>query len=229
MSTYIQLCQDMAREVGIPGTGPSGVTPTAEEEKDIVRQIKDADLDVQRRWFNWNFLWAEASITTVSGTSTISSPSDLMQWNIDSVVFDPTSDNYQRLEYVKWKEYRDDYKYGDVDTGTPEIFSIKPNNVVDLYPTPDSNTTITAEYWNTPTELSSASDVSAIPLRFHRIIICRAKVYYAEQNDAPEILSSSIAEFGDLLDKLESDQLPSQRNRRFSEVQDLFNYTVVSE
>lgn len=229
MSTYIQLCQDMAREVGIPGTGPSSVTPTAEEEKDIVRQIKDADLDVQRRWFNWNFLWSEASITTVSGTSTISSPSDLMQWNIDSVVFDPTSDNYQRLEYVKWKEYRDEYKYGDVDTGTPEIFSIKPDNVIDLYPTPNSNTTITAEYWNTPTELSSASDISSIPLRFHRIIICRAKVYYAEQNDAPEILSSSIAEFGDLLDKLESDQLPSQRNRRFSEVQDLFNYTVTAE
>ena len=229
MSTYIQLCQDMAREVGIPGTGPSSVSPTAEEETDIVRQIKDADMDIQRRWFNWDYLWAEASITTVSGTSTITSPSDLAQWNVDSVVFDPTSDDYQVLEYMPWKEYRYEYKYGTVDSATPEVFSIKPDNVIDLYPTPDSATTVKAEYWKTPTELSASTDESVIPSRFHRIIICRAKVFYAEQNDAPEIMASSIAEFSDLLDKLESDQLPGQRNRRFSQVQDLFNYTVVAE
>jgi len=229
MSTYLQLCQDMAREVGIPGSGPSSVTPTSEEEKDVVRQIKDADIDIQRRWFNWNYLWAEASITTSSGTSTITSPTDLAQWNIDCVVFDPTSDNYQPLEYVPWNEYKDQYKYGTVDSGTPEVFSVKPDNVIDLYPTPDSSTVIKAEYWKTPTELSSDSDVSAIPSRFHRMIICRAKIYYAEQNDALEILSASVAEFTDLLDKLESDQLPGQRNRRFSQVQDLSNYVVVTE
>ena len=229
MSTYLQLCQDMAREVGIPGTGPSSVTPTAEEEKDIVRQIKDADLDIQRRWFNWDYLWSEASITPSAGTSTITSPTDLAQWNIDSVVFDPTSDDYQVLEYMSWKQYKDEYKYGTVDSGTPEVFSVKPDNVIDLYPTPDTATVVKAEYWKTPTELSSDSDVSAVPSRFHRIIVCRAKIYYAEQNDAPEILSASVAEFTDLLDKLESDQLPGQRNRRFSQVQDLSNYRVVAE
>ena len=229
MSTYIQLCQDMAREVGIPGTGPSSVTPTSEEEKDIVRQIKDADLDIQNRWFNWNYLWSEASISPSAGTSTITSPTDLMQWNVDAIVFDATSDSYQRLEYMKWQEYRDGYKYGNVETGTQEIFSIKPDNVIDLYPTPDSSTAIKTEYWRNPTELSSSSDVSSIPARFHRIIICRAKIYYAEQNDAPEVLSSSIAEFQDLLVKLEADQLPNQRSRRFSQVPDLMNYTVVTE
>jgi len=229
MSTYIQLCQDMAREVGIPGSGPSTVTPTPEEEKDVVRQIKDADQDIQNRWFNWNFLWAEHSTDTSIGTSTISSPSDLMQWNVDAVVYSPSTSDYQPLDYVAWNSYRDNYKYGVIASGIPETFSVKPNNVIDVYPTPDSATSMSAEYWKTPTLLSSASDVSAIPVRFHRIIICRAKIYYAEQNDAPEIMSASVAEFSDLLDKLESDQLPSQRNRRFSEVQDRFNYTVVPE
>lgn len=229
MSTYLQLCQNMSREVGIPGSGPSSVTPTAEEEVDIVRQIKDADLDVQIKWFNWNYLWSEHTTNTVSGTSTISSPTDIMQWNIDSVVYDPSSDNYQPLVFVEWKEYRDNYKFGVVESGTPEVFTVKPDNVIDVYPTPDSATSIKAEYWKTPTELSADSDVSAIPARFHRIIICRAKIFYGEQNDAPEVLSSAIAEFTDLLGKLEADQLPSQRNRRFSEVQNLANYTVVPE
>ena len=229
MSTYIELCQDMAREVGIPGTGPSTVTPTAEDEADVVRYIRDANTDICSMWFNWDFLWAEHSTTTVASTSTISSPSDLAQWNIDSVVYAPTGENWQPLTYVGWRQYREDYKYGTIDTGTPEFFSVKPDNVIDMYPTPDAATTLTAEYWATPTALSSASDTPVIPTRFQRIIICRGKIYYSEQNDAPEVLSSAIAEFNDLLGKLEADQLPSQRDRRFSVVQNLENYTVVPE
>ena len=229
MSTYLVLCQDMARDVGIPGTGPSDITPTIEEEKDVVRYIKDADLDIQRMWFNWDFLWTEYSTSTAVDSSVIASPSDLAQWNIDSVVYAPTSDNWQPLSYVGWKEYREDYKYGTIATGTPEFFSIKPDNVMDMYPTPDAVTTLTAEYWAVPTELTTAAQVSVIPTWFHRIIICRAKIYYGEQNDAPEVTSGAIAEFTDLLDKLEADQLPSQRNRRFSATQDLANFTVVPQ
>ena len=229
MSTYIELCQDMARDVGIPGTGPSTVTPTPEEEKDVVRYIKDADLDIQRMWFNWDFLWSEATLTPSAGVSTLTSPTDLAQWNTDSVVYNPTAEGWQPLAFVPWLQYREDYKYGTVATGIPELFSVKPDNVIDIYPTPNSTTAITSEYWATPTELSGATDISVIPVRFHRIIIARAKIYYAEQNDAAEVLSGSIAEFTDLLLKLESDQLPGQRNRRFSLVQDLANYTVVPE
>jgi hypothetical protein len=61
------------------------------------------------------------------------------------------------------------------------------------------------------------------------MIIARAKIYYGENEDAPEILSGALASFEDLLDKLEADQLPGQKNRRFSKVQDLFNYTVRPE
>ena len=177
MSTYLVLCQDMARDIGIPGTGPSDITPTVEEEKDVVRYIKDADLDIQRMWFNWDFLWTEYSTSTAVDSSVITSPSDLAQWNIDSVVYAPTADNWQPLSYVGWKEYREDYKYGTIATGTPEFFSIKPDNVMDMYTTPDAVTTLTAEYWAVPTELTTAAQVSVIPAWFHRIIICRAKIY----------------------------------------------------
>ena len=72
MSTYLQLCQDMARDIGIPGTGPSSVTSTtlSEEENAVVRYIKQADNDLQSRWFDWDFVWKEASITSVASTST---------------------------------------------------------------------------------------------------------------------------------------------------------------
>jgi len=231
MSTYLVLCQDMSRDIGIPGTGPSSVTASdlSEEELAVVRYIKQADLDIQRRWFNWNFLWSEATITPSIGTSTLTSPSDLGNWKLDSIVWSKATSDYQELDYMDWDEYKLEYKLGVVDSGTPEVFSVKPDNVIDVYPTPDAATTISAEYWKTPTELSADSDTSAIPARFHNIIISRAKIYYGENEDAPEVLSGALAEFEDLLDKLESDQLPGQKNRRFSRVQDLFNYTVTPE
>jgi len=231
MSTYLVLCQDMSRDIGIPGTGPSRVTASdlSEEELAVVRYIKQADLDIQRRWFNWNFLWSEATITPSIGTSTLTSPSDLGNWKLDSIVWSKATSDYQELDYMDWDEYKLEYKLGVVDSGTPEVFSVKPDNVIDVYPTPDAATTISAEYWKTPTELSADSDTSAIPARFHNIIISRAKIYYGENEDAPEVLSGALAEFEDLLDKLESDQLPGQKNRRFSRVQDLFNYTVTPE
>jgi len=233
MSTYLELCQDMARDIGIPGDGPSSVTSTSlsEEENAVIRYIKSADQDIQSRWFDWDFLWSEASITAISGTSTLTSsnsgyPSALGNWKLDSVVWDKSSSSYQILEYAPWNEYREDYKYGAVDSDIPEVFTVKPNNSLDLYPTPNSATVVSAEYWASPTLLSTDSQVSVIPERFHRIIIARAKMYYAENEDAPEILVSSLSEFEDQLDKLEADQLPRQKNRRFSSAQDSFNFVV---
>jgi len=233
MSTYLELCQDMARDVGIPGDGPSSVTSTSlsEEENAVIRHIKFADQDVQSRWLDWDFLWSEASISAISGTSTLTSsnsgfPSDLGNWRLDSFVWDKSSDSYQILEYAPWSEYREEYKYGTVDSDTPEVFTVKPDNNIDLYPTPNATTAISVEYWATPTLLSTDSQISAIPPRFHRIIVARAKMYYAENEDAPEILASSLAEFEDQLDKLEADQLQRQKNRRFSSAQDAFNFVV---
>ena len=128
-----------------------------------------------------------------------------------------------------WNEYRDTYKYGTILQDSPEIYAIKPDNNLDLYPTPDAIKTISAEYWKTPTEMSVDGSHSAIPSRFRKIIIARAKIYYAENEDATEILEGALTEFEDLLDKLEADQLPRQKNRRFSQSQDLYNFTVVPE
>tara|TARA_R100000951_G_C2628505_1_gene176841 strand:+ start:726 stop:1391 length:666 start_codon:yes stop_codon:yes gene_type:complete len=221
----------MSRDIGIPGTGPSSVTASdlSEEELSVVRYIKNADLDIQRRWFNWDYLWSEATITPSVGVSTLTSPANLGNWKLDSIVFSKATDDYQQLDFMDWEPYRLEYKLGVIDSGTPEVFSIKPDNVIDVWPTPDSTTTISTEYYRVPTELAADSDISSIPPRFHNMIIARAKIYYGENEDAPEILSGALASFEDLLDKLESDQLPGQKNRRFSKVQDLFNYTVRPE
>ena len=97
----------MARDVGIPGSGPSSVTSAtlSEEENSVIRYIKKADIDIQSRWFDWDFLWSEASISTISGTSTLTSsntgfPSALGNWKMDSFVWEKTTDDYLILDYM---------------------------------------------------------------------------------------------------------------------------------
>ena len=123
MSTYLQLCQDMARDIGIPGTGPSSVTSTtlSEEENSVVRYIKQANNDLQSRWFDWDFLWKEGSISSAAGTSTLVTPADLGNWKLDEIIWDKATDNYQELEYVVWDQYNLQYKLGSIDTGAPEV------------------------------------------------------------------------------------------------------------
>ena len=54
-------------------------------------------------------------------------------------------------------------------------------------------------------------------------------MYYAENEDAPEIMSGSVAEFEDLLNSLEADQLVRQQNRKFSSAQNMYNFVVRPE
>ena len=54
-------------------------------------------------------------------------------------------------------------------------------------------------------------------------------MFYAENEDAPEIGIGSVSEFEDLLNSLEADQLPRQKNRKFSSAQNMYNFVVRPE
>ena len=109
-----------------------------------MRYLQIEDQDIQSRWFDWDYLWSEGAITAISGTSTLTSsnsgfPSSLGNWRLDSFVWNKSSDDYQILEYVPWNEYREEYKYGTIDSDIPEVFTIKHDNKIDLYPTPNAS------------------------------------------------------------------------------------------
>ena len=70
--------------------------------------------------------------------------------------------------------------------------------------------------WKEPVRLTADDDVPAIPESYDRIIIARAAIYYADKEDAPEILEGANAEYIDLLDKLQSTQLSAFRYDRMS-------------
>ena len=211
--TYLALCQQLAREVRIPGTGPSTVLNQAGELEKVVRYIKDADRDIKNRWIDWDFLWSEFSSTTVVDQFTLAdaSPTNLNQWSEDRFVYDPTGENFVELGYVEYRDYRR-MVLGTQTSDTPGQITIKPDNTLSLYPKPAEAKTVTGEYWKKGVTLAADDDVSEIPEAYDRIIIVRAKLYYAEAEDAPEIMAAALSEHEDLIRTLESNFLPDQKN-----------------
>ena len=221
MSTFLELCQELRSELHLPGGGPSAVTNELGENMIIIRMIRDADLEIKKLWHDWNFLWAgEAaySVTTSSGSNALSTtkPTNIGNYDLSSFYLNKTSSTPYRLTYVDWNKYSHVLKVGSQTSAVPSNFTIAPDKTVRVWPQADNTYTLTGEYWIKPAALTAPTQVSAIPEEHHRIIIVRAKIMYAEGEDAPEIAAGAAAEFDHLLEKLESDELPAQRQRRMA-------------
>ena len=58
MSTFLELTQDLHRESGAAGSAPSTVVGQTGEAQRLVKWIQRADLQIQKLWHDWEFLWS---------------------------------------------------------------------------------------------------------------------------------------------------------------------------
>lgn len=212
MSTFLELCKIYRSELGIPGDGPATVVNQIGELARVVEDIRNANTDIQNRWHDWKFLHRTHTTQTVVGSLRLveSKPTNIGVWNTNSVWLDKTTASPIHLEYVDYDTFRDNVLVGLPATDQPYQFTIKPDNSLEVYPLADDEYTLTAEYWRKPEILTSDAQISLLPEQFHRAIVVRAKLYYAEREDAPEIMAGSSAEFDDLMFQLEAHQLRDQ-------------------
>lgn len=233
--TFLELCQELAREIGVPGTGPSTVLAQTGELEKIVRYVRNADLDIKNRYIDWKFLWKDDFSYTLSAndegltSASASWPTNLGTWNPDMFVLDATSDDYRLLEYIPYKTWLRDYSYGTHTASTPEIITIKPDNSLAWYPKADKAYTLTGEYWKAAVKMTANTDTSDIPARFRRLIVARAKLYYAEHEDAPEVSQGAGAEHDDMLDQLIAQYAPDQEVKRHFRAPESRRITVVPQ
>ena len=140
MSTFLELAQQLRQELGVSGTGPTTVVSQVGTLKKVCDCIIEADYMIAILWADWNFLWKQwTPSATVSAT--YSAPSGLGKYDKESFYF---SIDDTCLTYVPYKKWRESYR--DSDTGTPDMFTIKPDNSVVLEPPPDTVGSLTADY-----------------------------------------------------------------------------------
>ena len=216
--TFLELCQTVRQEVGISGTGPSTVVNQEGQLKVIVDFVAEADFQIQSIWHDWNFLWSQYSSTLSVGVRApaVQKPTDFANWDTRSFFLNYTSDNSTHLDPLDYTQWRSELRQRTAINATPNFVVVQPDDNLIVDPPPDATYTITADYWRVPTRMTANTDLSPIPVQYHRIIVARAKTMWGEREEAPEILVASSAEYADLLDKLESQSLPGQGSRRFS-------------
>ena len=223
--TFLELCNDVKRECGIAGAAIAAVTGQAagSEYERVVNWVPDADQLIQELWEDWKFLHGLISITTTSGTrayslTTLDGVSDvatistsLLKWDEESFVYKPASDNAAPLVHLPYKEWRKSERLGataSIPSDVPSKVTIKPNNDLAFYPTPNDVGPITADYQKRAVRMTANGDTSVIPAPFRRIITARAKMMYAEHENNPAIYNAAETEYGMYLGRLESNQLP---------------------
>lgn len=215
MSTYLELVQDLHREVGAAGTKPSTVLNLSGEADRLVGWIRSADRFVQLKYVNWKFLRGEYSADTVASTATAAKPANLKYWDFKTFfVIEPGSTDRNPIESVEYDKIKGEVL--DTSEDIPWRVIIMNDNNLMFDPTPDDAYTIEADYYNKPTLLAANSDISLIPDEYHEIILGRAMILYANFENAPEIKDQGEEIYLEQLALLENDQLPNQQHSRFN-------------
>lgn len=217
MSTYLELVQDLHREVGAAGTAPAAVTGLSGEAERLAGWIKQADNFIQLKYVNWKFLRTEFSTanTTTQGVATLAKPTLLRYWDYKTfTIIEPGGSDKYPINVVEYDAIKN--RVLDDTEGYPDHVIVMNDNSLKFEPVPDGIYTINADYYVRPTLLAASADVSAIPEEFHQAIVGRAMILYGNFESAPEIKDQGEEIYVEQLALLENDQLPNQFQSRFN-------------
>jgi len=219
MSTFLDLCQELAMLASIPGGGPASVVGQTGENRRVVSWVQKAYTDVQQRHETWHFLKKDLSFPTVADqqvyTLTDMSATDLNLLDAESLRIYQTAVGVADEQFmVEWDydSMRDTYQYGAQTPGRPTCFAQREDKALVLGPKADATGyTIVGRYWRTPHALAADADEPLIPNDFRMVIVYRGLLKYAGYEAATEVKTFALEEYGVLMRALERNQLPPLR------------------
>lgn len=214
MSTFLQLAQRLAREVGVAGTGPATVVSQTGEAGRLVNWIISAWDDIQMARTNWYWMRGDFTLPLVISqrayTSTDAGISTRFgMWDTNSLRIKKVSaDDEEPIDFAPYEDFRDRYLIGPQTVDKPQTYSIDPQLRLIFGPLPDYAYTITGEYYKANQTLSVGADLPEMPAQFHLAIVYRAMMMYARYNSAPEIYDDAQTNYMRIVNRLEMNQMP---------------------
>lgn len=202
--TFLELCKLLRAEAGISGDGPPSVAGQTGINLKIVNWIRRAYQEVQNVHFDWAFLWAEASLTLTPGKRDYAPRTDLMlpqfnHWEAQS--FFGRGQTPRQIGFVPFEEFRLRDRIERI--GEPLIFTILPNDVIRFDSTPTQAEVVDFEYYRVPFEMTANTDSPVFSAQFHDVILYKALMYYAADEEAPNIFQDAAANYNNRLKMLE--------------------------
>ena len=246
--TFLQLVQDLYREVGAAGGTPTASIPTVAnttgEILRLVSYVHDAELEIQNLWVDWKWLRKTLTAYTIAGNNLgivtgqggaqSAQPADLAEWDYNTFFIWPVGATQpQQLDVYEWQNVRNQV-FDTVDQNIPSRCIVMPDNTLRWDLTPDQSYQCTFEYRSVPYDLKVDADVSNIPARFaNRLIVEWARMKYGLYENAPEqvqaarqhiygiVNDAGVMVMQGILAQLENDQLPNNKNSRLQQGNDI--------
>ena len=212
-------------ECGITGTMTTTIGQTGELAR-VVNWTDQAWNELQTEHDDWEFLrssnllGAGMSFTTVSGTmsyplgtgaGTCGVPvASFGKWDRDTFRDYSTAsgtNNEIYLDNIPYDSWRNSYMLGAMRAvrTRPVAVAIGPDMSVCLGPPPNSDYTITGDYFRAPTAMAADADApTGLAAQFHMAIVYKAMEYYAGYESAPEVFQRGSQGYMLLLAQLEA-------------------------
>lgn len=215
---YLSLCQRLRQEAGVSGDGPLTVVGQTSMYAKLVSWIDTAWQEMQTSRPDWLFMEKEFTFdTTVAQrdyTPTGAGVADLKLWDTNTFLIykksvGETDQNY--IPFLSWPKWRQQYRsqMNIRDDQRPFLFTVMPDNSLRFEAQPDDVYTVDGAYKRATQAFSANDDVpTGLPDDFHMMIVWRALMFYADDQNAPDALDKATEGYNPLLLRLEDEQLP---------------------
>lgn len=135
-----------------------------------------------RDWGAWDL---STIITDLSEANTLN-------FTVQSTGSDTTQDNTEafdqnKLVFVPWETWVDNYEGPDAGTGMPQYFTIRPNGHYSFYPRPDEGYFVKFTYTAEPGTFTAYGDTPDLADHLQPIIVWKALLYYAQYDRAGDV------------------------------------------
>ena len=205
--TFLELVVKLRKECSVSGVGPVSLNDNRAECQRLVNWIRNSNIEIQGKYANWKFLWREGELTTEADKSRYVKAVDL-PGNVRVYREETFRHDGQPLTIADWYDFRDTNP--TLTYGAPEYMIAVPNGDLQVYPTPDKAYSIEFEYYSEPQILTEQDEVPWIPVAWHKLIVYRGMMMYADYENAPEVKQAGMDGYTMLLLQLEASQLPQQ-------------------
>lgn len=206
--TFLELCKLLRAEAGISGDGPVSVINQTGINLKIVNWIQRAYQEVQNEHHDWAFLWSEASFALTPGKTDYAPTSDMglddfNHWEPQSFFGrGQTGEPNRLIAFVPFEEFR--LRSRVERTGEPLIYTILPNDQIRFDCKPTYAEVVDFEYYRVPFQMSANTDAPIFSAQFHDILLYKALMYYAADEEASAILQDAAVNYKTRLRMLES-------------------------
>lgn len=221
MSTFLELCADVARESGAIGTAPSAVTGQTGRQLKCVEWVAQAWRLIQNSRRDWTFLRADWSESTVINQLTYDGTDDFALTRFgeflgDRPKYSPTTiylpadgqDTEAPLVEIDFDTWKTRYDRGSHDATKPIEYCIAPDRTLRIGPKPNAVYTIRGEYRKAPQTLAADADEPDLPERFHEIIVWRAIMLMSGSDEAGQAFGDARAKYSEIFANMVRDCVP---------------------